>query len=130
MTTARRGSRDDGSVSVLIVAGVAALLVFAMGVTDVARVLLAASRAQTSADSAALAAAQQLALDEREPLPVELAAEYAAINGAVLQTCTCDPGSFAATVEVGMPVGPLLLFGDARLVLARARAEVGLPAPA
>lgn len=120
---------DEGSVSLLVAAGVAALVVLAMGVADVARVMLAASRAQTSADAAALAAAQALALDEREPLPASLAADYASINGAVLERCTCDPGSFAATVEVRMPVGDLFLFDDGRVVLARARADVDLPVP-
>lgn len=120
---------DRGSVSLLVAGGVAALVVLSMGVADVARVMLAASRAQTSADAAALAAAQALALDEREPLPEELAADYARINGAVLQTCACDPGSFAATVEVLMAVGGLFLFGDDRAVLASARAEVDLPPP-
>lgn len=122
-------ARDDGSVSLLVAAGVAALVVLAMGVADVARVMLAASRAQTSADAAALAAAQALALDEREPLPAGLAADYASINGAVLESCICDPGSFAATVKVRMPVGDLFLFDDGRVVLARARADVDLPAP-
>ncbi|HET8526044.1 MAG TPA: pilus assembly protein TadG-related protein [Actinomycetota bacterium] len=114
-------------MSLLVAGGVAALVVFSLGVADVARVLLAASTAQTSADAAALAAAQALALDEREPLPGELAAEYASLNGAVLETCTCDPGTFAATVEVRMPVGDLILFGDDRTVRAMARADVDVP---
>lgn len=118
---------ERGSVSVLVAAGVAALVVFSMGVADVARVLLVASKAQTSADAAALAAAQALALDEREPLPEELASDYASINGAVLERCTCDPGSFSATVQVRMPVGDLFLFGGDRAVTADARADVDLP---
>ena len=122
-----RPSRDEGSVSLLVAAGVAALVVFSMGVADVSRVLLAASTAQTSADAAALAAAQALALDEREPPPEELAADFASLNGAVLEACTCAPGTFAATVEVRMPVGDLFLFGDDRTVRARARADVDLP---
>lgn len=127
---ARGGPGEDGSVSLIVAGGVAALVVFSMGVADIARVLLAASRAQTSADAAALAAAQSLALDEREPLPEELAADYAAINGAVLESCTCDPGSSSAIVEVRMAVGGLLLFGDDRAVLAKARADVDMPPPA
>lgn len=127
MTVRRPTDRERGSVSVLVAAGVAALVVFSMGVADVARVMLAASRAQTSADAAALAAAQALALDEREPEPSALAAEYASINGAVLERCTCDPGSFAATVEVRMPVGDLFLFSDDRSVVSDARADVDLP---
>jgi Flp pilus assembly protein TadG len=112
---------------VLVAGAVAALAVFSMGVADIARVMLAASRAQTSADAAALAAAQALALDEREPSPLELAADYATINGAALETCVCDSGSFDATVQVRMPVGGLFLFGDDRAVLASARAAVDLP---
>ena len=122
-----KAPRDEGSVSLLVAGGVAALVVFSMGVADVARVMLAASTAQTSADAAALAAAQALALGEREPLPGELAADYASLNGAVLETCRCDPGTFAATVEVRMPVGDLFLFGDDRTVRARARADVDVP---
>ena len=114
-------------MSLLVAGGVAALVVFSMGVADVARVMLAASRAQTSADAAALAAAQALALDEREPPPVELAAAYAAVNGGQLEACTCDPGTFSAMVEVRIPVGGLFLFGDDRTVLAQARADVDLP---
>jgi secretion/DNA translocation related TadE-like protein len=124
--------REDerGSVSVLVAAGAAALVVFSMGVADVARVMVAASRVQTSADAAALAAAQALALDEREPPPEELAADFASVNGALLERCTCEPGSFSATVEVRMSVGDLFLFGDDRSVLAYARADVDLPPPA
>jgi len=123
----RAAGRERGSVSVLVAASIAALVVFSMGVADVARVLLVASKAQTSADAAALAAAQSLALDEREPLPEQLAIDYASIDGAVLERCTCDPGSFSATVQVRMPVGDLFLFGDDRAVMADARADVDLP---
>jgi len=121
------GRDDGGSVSVLVAAAVAALVVFAMGLADVARVMLTAARAQTSADAAALAAAQALALDEREPGPAALAAEYATVNGAALERCVCDPGSFSAMVEVRMAVGDLFLFGDDRAVRADAQADVDLP---
>jgi secretion/DNA translocation related TadE-like protein len=120
-------AQERGSVSVLVAVGVAALVVLSMGVADVARVMLAASVAQTSADAAALAAAQALALDEREPEPAAFAADYASVNGAVLEGCMCEPGTFSATVEVRMPVGHLFLFGDDRSVLAEARADVDLP---
>jgi secretion/DNA translocation related TadE-like protein len=120
-------AQERGSVSVLVAVGVAALVVLSMGVADVARVMLAAAVAQTSADAAALAAAQALALDEREPEPAALAADYASVNGAALEGCTCEPGTFSATVEVRMPVGHLFLFGDDRSVLAQARADVDLP---
>src|SRR5207244_13569080 len=53
---------ERGSVSVLAAGIMVALVVLALGASDVARVLSAASRAQTAADAAALAAAQELAL--------------------------------------------------------------------
>jgi Flp pilus assembly protein TadG len=108
---------------------VAALVVLSMGAADVARVLHAASTAQTAADAAALAAAQALAIDEEGPTPEDLASEYAARNGAALEACECEPETFVATVSVRMAVGDLFLVGGDRTVLARARAEVDVPAP-
>jgi Flp pilus assembly protein TadG len=92
-------------------------------------VLHAASRAQTAADAAALAAAQALAIDEEGPEPAALAGEYAERNGAVLERCTCERGTFDATVSVRLPVGDLFLVAGDRTVQARARAQVDLPAP-
>ena len=120
---------ERGSVTVLSAAVMAALVVLAMGASDVARVLHAASRAQTAADAAALAAAQVLAIDEPGPEPAELAAEYAARNDAALETCACDRGTFEATVTVRLPVGGLFLVAGDRTVRAEARAQVDLPVP-
>ena len=124
-----RAEAERGSVTVLSAAVVAALVVLAMGASDVARVLHAASRAQTAADAAALAAAQALAIDEPGPEPAELAAEYAARNDAALETCACDRGTFEATVAVRLPVGDLFLVAGDRTVRAEARAQVDLPIP-
>lgn len=120
---------ERGSVTVLSAAVVAAMVVLAMGASDVARVLHAASRAQTAADAAALAAAQSLAIDEPALEPAELAAEYAARNDAALETCSCDRGTFEATVIVRLPVGGLFLVAGDRTVRAEARAQVDLPVP-
>ena len=124
-----RQEAERGSITVLSAAVVAALVVLAMGASDVARVLHAASRAQTAADAAALAAAQALAIDEPGPEPAELAGEYAVLNGAALETCACDPGTFEATVTVRLPVGDLFLVAGDRTVRAEARAQVDLPVP-
>jgi secretion/DNA translocation related TadE-like protein len=124
-----RLTSDRGSITLLSAAVLAALVVLAMGASDVARVLQAASRAQTAADAAALAAAQALAIDEEGPEPAALAGEYAERNGAVLETCTCERGTFEATVSVRLPVGDLLLVAGDRTVQAMARAQVDLPAP-
>ena len=124
-----RAEAERGSVTMLSAAVVAALVVLAMGASDVARVLHAASRAQTAADAAALAAAQALAIDEPGPEPAELAAEYAARNDAALETCVCDRGTFEATVAVRLPMGDLFLVAGDRTVRAEARAQVDLPIP-
>ena len=125
----RRAQSERGSISLLVAGVVTALVVLSMGAADVARVLQAASTAQTAADAAALAAAQALAIDEEGPTPGDLASEYAVRNGAALEACECEPGTFVATVSVLMPVGDLFLVGGDRTVRARARAEVDLPAP-
>lgn len=120
-----RPASDRGSITLLSAAMLAALVVLAMGAADVARVLHAASRAQTAADAAALAAAQELALPSGS-VPRELASDYAQRNDATLISCTCEPDTTEAVVEVEVPVGVLLLFADDRTVIGRARAVVGL----
>jgi secretion/DNA translocation related TadE-like protein len=117
---------DRGSISVVAAAVMVAMVMLALGCADVARTLTAASTAQTAADAAALAAAQELAIPGKES-PREAAADFAARNGAELLSCACDPGSRDAVVEVRVAVGRLLLFGGDRVVSARARATVDVP---
>jgi secretion/DNA translocation related TadE-like protein len=118
---------ERGSVSVLVAAIIAVVVVLALGTADVARVLGVAASAQTAADVSALAAVQELAMPSGQ-VPAEVAGEYAERNGASLVSCECPAESFEAVVTVRMPVGALLLFGDDRLVEAVARAVVDLPA--
>jgi secretion/DNA translocation related TadE-like protein len=128
--TPRRLLRDEserGSVSVLVTAIIAVVVVLALGTADVTRVLAVATSAQTAADVSALAAVQELAMPSGR-VPAEVAGEYAERNGASLVSCECPAESFEAVVTVRMPVGTLLLFGDDRLVEAMARAVVDLPA--
>lgn len=117
---------ERGSVSVLVAAIIAVVVVLALGTADVARVLAVAASAQTAADVSALAAVQELAMPSGR-VPAEVAAEYAERNEASLVSCKCRAESFEAVVTVRMPVGALLLFGDDRLVEAVARAVVDLP---
>jgi secretion/DNA translocation related TadE-like protein len=115
-----------GSVTIVAAGLLVLALALSLGVADVARVLVAAARAQTAADAAALAAAQELALSGvREP--ADAATEYAARNGASVVRCSCHDDGLHATVEVHLPVGPLLLFSDDRSVTSSARAEVVVP---
>ncbi len=122
----RGGPSERGSVSVLVAAIVGALVVVALGAADLARVLTVAASAQTAADAAALASAQELALSG-ELDPADVAREYAERNGAELVSCDCPSGTFEAVVTVREAVGPLLLFADDRVVEASARAVVDLP---
>jgi secretion/DNA translocation related TadE-like protein len=114
---------ERGSVSILAAALMVAIVVLALASSDLARVLTVASRAQTAADAAALAAAQELAAPTGAT-PGDVAREYAQRNGGELVSCTCDAGSDEAVVEVKIAVGTLLLFGGGRSVTGRARAVV------
>jgi secretion/DNA translocation related TadE-like protein len=116
-------NRETGSVSIVVAAIVAMILVLGLGAADLAKALVAVSRAQAAADAAALAAAQELALPSgREP--ADAASEYASRNGAELIECRCPAGTLEATVRVRVPVGYLSTLGGERIIEARARAVV------
>lgn len=117
---------ERGSASLVVAAVMVVLVALAMGAADVARVLAAASAAQTAADAAALAAVHEQAIPS-DLEPVDLAGEYAARNDAELAACSCDADAFESRVTVRVPVGPLFLFPDDRVVVAEARAVVDLP---
>lgn len=119
---------ERGSVSIVVAAVLAATVLIGLAAADVARVLTVAAHAQTAADAAALAAAQELAIPG-ELEPTDVARDLASRNGATLVECTCERGTFEADVGVAIAVGPLLLFDDDRVVEARARAVVDLPSP-
>ena len=119
--------QERGSVSVVIAAVVLLALVLSLGVADVAHVLVARSRARTAADAAALAVAQDLVIPSGVALS-DIAANYAALNGAELSACVCEPGTFEATVTVSIQVDGFLLVAGARTVQVRSRAVVDLPA--
>jgi secretion/DNA translocation related TadE-like protein len=108
------GDGQRGSVTIVAAGLLVLSLVLSLGVS---------ARAQNAADSAALAAAQELALSGVRD-PADVATEYAARNGASLVNCSCPEDGFEATVEVRVPIGSLLLFADDRSVSSSARAEV------
>jgi secretion/DNA translocation related TadE-like protein len=115
--------RDRGSVSIVAAVTIAVLAALTMGCADLTRALVAVGRADTAADAAALAAAQEIALPAGRT-PDAVAQEYAERNGATLVECDCDPGSAQAVVTVQLPVGRMLLVPGDRTVTARARAVV------
>ncbi len=119
---------DDGSVSLVVVGILVAVMVLALGAADLARVLVVAAKAQTAADAAALAAAQSLAITS-DVDPSQAASDLAVRNGGRVRSCVCEPGTFEARVEVEAPVGRLFLSPDDLVVTAHARAIVEVPAP-
>jgi secretion/DNA translocation related TadE-like protein len=123
-----RARNERGSVSVVAAAILLATMVVTLGAADLARVLIAASRAQTAADAGALGAAQSLAFPG-EIAPASVAADLAARNGGRMLVCDCEPGTLEARVQVEVSVGRLFLSPDDLVVGARARAIVELPPP-
>lgn len=122
------GRGESGNSSVALVGGVAMVLVFALGLTDLAVFFLARTRAQTAADSAALAAAAEL-IPGLGTEPEGKAREFAEANGAKLVACECALGSSIAEVSVSVPVRmTLAVLSDVKQVRARSRAEVAAPA--
>lgn len=115
-----------GSVTVVAAGMMAVLAALVLLSADVWHALAARSRAQTAADAAALAAAQEMTLPQGAT-PDEVAAGYAQANGASILSCRCAAGSLEAVVEVTVPVGPLFLLPDDRLAHATARATTGDP---
>src|SRR5438067_1272715 len=125
-----RGRRvEAGTAAVEFALVLPLLLVIALALVQVGLVIrdrllveeAARAHGQAAAEASALAAAQELALaDGRDP--ADLAAEYAARNGASLVSCDCAPAGSEATVLVTMPVGGLFLLDDGRTVTAAARA--------
>jgi secretion/DNA translocation related TadE-like protein len=90
---------------------------------DLSRALLARAQAQTAADAAALAAAQEIAIPTGAQ-PVDIARSFAERNHASLGSCACDPGASEAVVEVTVSF-PLVLLGSGRRVTVSARAVIG-----
>jgi secretion/DNA translocation related TadE-like protein len=109
----------------VVAAAVLALLaVFVLATADATRALLAVGRAQTAADAAALAAAQELVSPSGAD-PQAAASRYAEANGGRLVTCECEAGTTEATVDVAVPAGHFLLLPGPDAVTRSARAVVG-----
>ncbi|HEX2089158.1 MAG TPA: Rv3654c family TadE-like protein [Actinomycetota bacterium] len=115
-----RGNR--GSVTVVTMTVILFASILALVFVDLLRALASRSTAQTAADAAALAAAQEMARPSGMS-PAVLAAEFARRNGATLIDCRCDRRTTAAIVTVEVPVN-ILFVGSDRDVQARARAVV------
>jgi len=115
-----RGERGSASLVVASALGLAAILSALSA--DLSRMATARTRAQTAADSAVLAAAQELVVPSAIS-PAEAAEEYARRHGAEVTECRCEAGSDDAFVAVELAVS-LPFLGDERVVVAQARAVV------
>ena len=116
---------ERGSVSIVVVAAVAFGAILAAFSADVTRVVAARARAQTAADAAALAAAQELIAPSVRS-PEELAREYAARHGATVVDCDCEAGADEVVVTVRLDVD-LPHLDQTRTLQAAARAVVAIP---
>ena len=126
MRRTTRLTAERGSISVVAAGIMALVLVVAVLCADVAKALMTASRAQTAADAAALAAAQSLVAPGGGD-PKEAASAYAAANGGKVIRCECAAGGSEVTVSVAVGMGSLLLLPGDREVVRAARAVVGSP---
>jgi secretion/DNA translocation related TadE-like protein len=113
---------ERGSVTILVAVVILLGGVLALASVDVLRALEAKARAQTAADAAALAAAQEMVVSSFND-PATAAADYAQRNGAVLLACDCPAGGSQAVVHVEVRVR-LVFVGSDRTVSGRARAVV------
>jgi secretion/DNA translocation related TadE-like protein len=116
---------ERGSASLVVSVALALAAIFAAFSADVVRAVGARARAQTAADAAALAAAQELVVpSDRDP--VEIAEEYATRHGARVVSCGCATEGDEVVVVVELDV-TLPLLGQTRTVRAAARAVVAAP---
>ncbi len=115
---------ERGSVTVVTVTVLFFAAILAVVMVDLLRALESKAIAQTAADAAALAAAQEIARPSNEK-PSSIAADFARRNGGTLIECRCDGGT-EAVVTVTVPVD-LVFVGADRRVSARAKAVVETP---
>lgn len=122
------GRRESGNITLVMLGSVALAAVLLLGLGDISAYLLARTKAQTAADSAALAAVAEL-IPEIGIDPQAKADEYASANGAQLIECRCAMGSSVAEVVVSVPVRMSLKgLSGVTDVRAEAKAEVRRPA--
>jgi secretion/DNA translocation related TadE-like protein len=115
-------AEERGSISLLMVGGVALAAVLCFGVARVGAAAMLAARADTAADAAALAGADALALGRSPAAATRAASAAASDNGARLLSCTCREGEAEVVVALGRA------HGHARAVVDPSRLS-GEPAP-
>ncbi len=118
--------RDEGNASLGVLSLAAVVMILTLSLADLGIYLLGRSKAQTAADAAALAAAGELVPGLGRD-PSALAAKFARLNGATLESCDCRRGAREATVSVSVPVRlTILRLTGVRNAFAVAKADVQL----
>ena len=116
--TARAAASDEcGAGTVLVVGVIAVLLAAALGVSGLIQAQVAAGRARTAADLAALGGATALSSVLAPGDPCEVAGRVARANGAEVKACTVVEEDVVVEVFVGVRV-----LGVARTTTSAARA--------
>jgi hypothetical protein len=107
-----------GSASLALPLLVWIVTIATIALVDVAAYLVAASRAQSLADAAALAAVSADAAVPPRGDPVEQARSVVAAGAGRLERCDCAPGSARASAQVSVPVPGLVVpkLGAGRVV--------------
>lgn len=122
---------EDGSALLLGWTGLAVVVVVLVLVVDLTAYLVAAGRAQTAADAAALAAVA--VADPRggvDGVPAAAARRVAAANGGQMVRCRCAPGVRRVEVKVAVPVRAIAVSrfaGRTAAATAQARLVPGRP---
>jgi secretion/DNA translocation related TadE-like protein len=96
-----RAGEERGSATVWVLALSGVLLSFAAAAVLIGTAVAARHRAEAAADLAALAAAGSAVSGTADPCVA--AASIASANGAVLESCTVDPGA-VVEIRVGVRV--------------------------
>ena len=118
-------NRQRGSASLIVASTIGLAAILSALSADLARVAIARTRAQTAADAAALAAAQEL-IAPSSLTPTEVAEDYAERHDARVTECRCRLGSDEVFVAVEAEVD-LPFLGGVRHVWAQARAVIDAP---
>ena len=95
---------DRGSVSVVMLAVLVFGLVLTVAAGRLGVALVGRARADTAADAAALAAADQLAMGRGASAAAAAARDTAASNGATLASCRCAGSTAEVVVELDLGV--------------------------
>ncbi len=110
---ARRGDGDEGAGTVLVLGLVSVLCALVIAASGLGAAVVARHRAASSADLAALAAADRT-LGRAPGGPCDAAGRVARANGGLLVGCRVDPdASVTVRVQVGLP-GPWRRLGVAQ----------------